>query len=71
MGLLLLLRINLDTKGLNTLKFGYGLALGFFCTLFFILVQLLYELSVLNWLYAASYGCLSLLIIFKYGGNDE
>jgi len=71
MSLLLLLRINLDVKGLNTLKFGYGLASGFFCTLLFILVQLLYELNVLNWVYAASYGCLSLLLIMKLGGNEQ
>ncbi|MCG3218579.1 MAG: hypothetical protein KAR35_06215 [Candidatus Heimdallarchaeota archaeon] len=71
MGLLLLLRINLDIKDMNTLKFGYGIALGFFCSLLFILVQLLYELNLLNWVYAASYGCLSLLIILQFGGNDQ
>ncbi|MHA1911243.1 MAG: hypothetical protein ACTSYA_06060 [Candidatus Kariarchaeaceae archaeon] len=69
MGLLILLNINLDVKELNTLKFGYGLALGFFCTLIFILIQLLYELNLLNWVYAASYGCLSLLLVLKFGGN--
>jgi hypothetical protein len=69
MGLLILLRINLDIKGLNTIKFGYGMALGFFCTLLFILIQLLYELNLLNWVYAVSYGCLSLIIIWKLGGN--